>query len=99
MPAAKPSENMQPSVFHVEDVEEDEGKLINSSSLFFYIRMSEYCRLCGTTRNLEYCGMCKKSFCLNCKRKYPQRVHAMMQEKVFDPIGDFIDGVQRFFSA
>jgi hypothetical protein len=51
------------------------------------------CRLCGTRDNLEYCGMCKKDFCPTCKEKYPERVEAMMQEKVFDPIDDFLRSI------
>lgn len=51
------------------------------------------CRLCGTTENLEYCSLCKKYFCAECKEKYPERVEAMMQEKVVDPIKNFMDNL------
>jgi hypothetical protein len=39
------------------------------------------CRLCGTTENLQYCDMCKYYFCDDCRKKYPERVMAMMKEK------------------
>ena len=51
------------------------------------------CRLCGTTENLEYGSMCKKYFCKDCKGKYPERVEAMMQEKVIDPIQGFLSSI------
>ena len=51
------------------------------------------CRLCGTTENLEYCSMCKYYFCTVCKHKYPERVKAMMEEHVVDPISDWLQSV------
>lgn len=53
------------------------------------------CRLCGTAENLEYCGMCRKYFCVDCKKKYPERVEAMMNEKIVDPIKNFVDSIFR----
>jgi hypothetical protein len=50
----------------------------------------EKCRLCGTTQNLEFCNMCKHYFCKDCKQKYPERVEAMMQERVWDPLRDIL---------
>lgn len=49
------------------------------------------CRLCGSTENLEYCSICHKYFCQDCKDKYPERVEAMMQERVVDPVKNFLD--------
>lgn len=40
------------------------------------------CTLCYSTEGLGYCKLCKRWFCLDCKRKYPKRVKAAMKELI-----------------
>ena len=43
---------------------------------------SDRCYFCGTTENVHYCSLCKKSFCDVCQNRYAKRIFAMITETV-----------------